>query len=83
MPGEHKTEQRLALNAARAIENSVHVVGVCQAPPLSVGRSVLVDPIGVFEADLGLEPGVSVAEVALETVDRARESFPIFRQRRL
>lgn len=25
MPGEHKTEQWLALNAARAIENSVYV----------------------------------------------------------
>nr|WP_246255984.1 nitrilase-related carbon-nitrogen hydrolase [Pseudarthrobacter oxydans] len=32
VPGEHKTEQWLALNAARAIENSVYVAGVCQAP---------------------------------------------------
>ncbi|MET3719170.1 MULTISPECIES: nitrilase-related carbon-nitrogen hydrolase [unclassified Arthrobacter] len=46
VPGEHKTEQWLALNAARAIENSVYVAGVCQAPPISVGRSVLVDPNG-------------------------------------
>jgi predicted amidohydrolase len=27
VPGEHKTEQWLALNAARAIENSVYVAG--------------------------------------------------------
>lgn len=36
VPDTHKTEQWLALNAARAIENSVYVAGVCQAPP--VGR---------------------------------------------
>ncbi len=83
VPGEHKTEQWLALNAARAIENSVYVVGVCQAPPVSVGRSVLVDPMGVIEADLGLKPGVRSVEASLETVERVRESFPMFRQRRL
>jgi hypothetical protein len=83
VPGTHKTEQWLALNAARAIENSVYVAGVCQAPPVSVGRSVLVDPMGVVEADLGLEPGVLTVEVSRETVDRVRESFPMFRQRRL
>lgn len=48
-----------------------------------VGRSVLVDPIGVVEADLGLEPCVRVVEVSLEIVDRVRELFPMFRQRRL
>ena len=67
VPGEHKTGQWLALNAARAIENSVYVAGVCQAPPVSVGRSVLVDPMGVVEADLRLEPGVLAVEVSLET----------------
>ena len=83
VPGTHKTEQWLALNAARAIENSVYVAGVCQAPPVSVGRSVLVDPMGVVEADLGLEPGVRAVDVSLETVARVREAFPMFRQRRL
>ena len=83
VPGTHKTEQWLALNAARAIENSVYVAGVCQAPPVSVGRSILVNPMGVVEADPGLEPGVGAVDVSLETVDRVRELFPMFRQRRL
>lgn len=83
VPGTHKTEQWLALNAARAIENSVYVAGVCQAPPVSVGRSVLVDPMGVTEADLGLEAGVRTVEVLPETIARVREQFPMFRQRRL
>lgn len=83
VPGAHKTEQWLALNAARAIANSVYVAGVCQAPPVSVGRSVLVGPMGVVGTDLGLGAGVRAVEVSLETVDRVRESFPMFRQRRL
>jgi predicted amidohydrolase len=83
VPGTQKTEQWLALNAARAIENSVYVAGVCQAPPVSVGRSILVDPMGAIEADLGLEPGVRAVDISLETVARVRDSFPMFRQRRL
>jgi deaminated glutathione amidase len=39
--------------------------------------------MGVVEADLGLEPGVLTVEVWLETVERVRGSFPMFRQRRL
>ena len=83
VPGAHKTEQWLVLNAARAIENSLYVAGVCQAPPVSVGRSVLVDPMGVVEADLGLAPGVRAVDVSPEAVARVRELFPMFRQRRL
>lgn len=48
-----------------------------------VGRSVLVDPIGVVEADHGLEAGVRAVDVSQESVDRVRESFSMFRQRRL
>ncbi|WP_260681086.1 hypothetical protein [Arthrobacter sp. KBS0703] len=66
-----------------ASENSVYVAGVCQAPPVSMGRSVLVDPMGVVEADPGLASGVRAVEVWLEAVDRVRESFPMFKQRRL
>lgn len=41
---------------------------------MSVGRSVVVDPVGVVEAELGLEPGVRVVEASPETVGRVRES---------
>ncbi len=52
----------MVLNAARGIESSVYAAGVCQAAPVSVGRSVLVDPTGVIEADVGLAPGVRAAD---------------------
>jgi predicted amidohydrolase len=83
VPGKHKTEQWLALNAARAIENSVYVAGACQAPPVSVGRSILVDPMGVIEADLGLEASVRAVDVSLNALAAVRQQFPTSRQRRL
>lgn len=83
VPGKHKTRQWLALTAARAIENGVYVAGVCQAPPVSVGRSVLVDPMGAAVAELGLDPAVAAAEVSLEVVAEVRRQFPVARQRRL
>lgn len=53
VPGIQKTEEWLALDAARAIENSVYLARVCPAPPVSVGRSVPVDPMGFVEEDPG------------------------------
>jgi predicted amidohydrolase len=78
VPGEHKTEQWLVLNAARAIENSVYVARVCQAPPVSAVRRMLVGPMGIVESDLGLAAGVRAVEVSPEVVERVRESFPMF-----
>ncbi|WP_314216122.1 nitrilase-related carbon-nitrogen hydrolase [Pseudarthrobacter equi] len=53
VPGEHKTEQWLVLNAAPAIENGVYEAGVRQAPPVSGGPSVLVDPWRLSRRTLG------------------------------
>ena len=83
VPGNHKTEQWLALNAARAIENGVYVAGVCQAPPVSVGRSVWSIP---WES---LKPISASKPVSGQRISRlrrwlgCREAFPMFRQRRL
>jgi predicted amidohydrolase len=83
VPGEHKTRQWLALTASRAIENGFYVAGACQAPPVSVGHSLLVDPMGAAVAELGVEPGVAVAEISLDRIAAVREQFPMSRQRRL
>lgn len=83
VPGEHKTGQWLALNAARAIENGVYVAAPCQAPPISVGHSLLVGPMGVLEADLGLTPGVRTVVISRAALASARQQFPTAEQRRL
>jgi predicted amidohydrolase len=83
VPGEHKIRQWLSLTTARAIENGIYVAGVCQAPPVSVGHSLLVDPMGAAVAELGTSPAVASVEVLPQAVAAVRERFPTARQRRL
>jgi predicted amidohydrolase len=83
VPGEHKRRQWLSLTAARAIENGFYVAGACQAPPVSVGHSVLLDPMGAALAELAAEPAVAIAKVSGAAVAAVRERFPTARQRRL
>ena len=70
--GLFKEEHWVTLVRARAIENTVWVAAVGQVPDpdepptraaTGVGRSMLVDPLGVVRLDLGPAPGVAVAEV--------------------
>src|SRR2546429_79669 len=65
--GLFKEEHWVTLVRARAIENTMWVVAVCQVPdpdePLTraatgIGRSLLVDPLRVVPADLGPAAGV-------------------------
>jgi hypothetical protein len=59
----------------------VHVAGEWQAPSVSMRRRVLMDPMGVVVAGLGLEPGVRAVDVSLEAVARVWQLFPMFRRR--
>ncbi|RAN76173.1 hypothetical protein B5P43_24590 [Bacillus sp. SRB_336] len=83
VPGEFKTNQWRTLLGARAIENSIYVAGVCQAPPVSVGNSLLAGPMGDVLAELGLAPDLLLADVSPAAVDQVRSHFPIHRQRRI
>ena len=66
--GLFKEEHWVTLLRARAIENTVWVAAVGQVPdpdekptraPTGVGRSMLIDPLGVVRADLGPSPEVA------------------------
>lgn len=83
VPGELKTKQWRTLLAARAIENSLYVAGVCQAPPVSVGNSLLADPMGDIVAELGVEPDVAVANISRTIITSVRGNFPTHLQRRI
>jgi predicted amidohydrolase len=76
---------------ARAIENTVWVAAVGQVPDpdepftraaTGVGRSMLVDPLGVVRADLGPGPGVAVAEVDTDLIGTVRTQVPSLDNRR-
>ena len=89
--GPFKEEHWVTLVRARAIENTVWVVAVGQVPDPSepptraatgVGRSMLVDPLGVVRLDLGPSAGVAVGSVDVGLVETVRAAVPSLANRR-
>jgi deaminated glutathione amidase len=89
--GPLKEEHWVTLVRARAIENTVWVAAAGQVPDpdepptraaTGVGRSMLVDPLGVVRLDLGPAPGVAVGCVDVGLVDTVRARVPSLANRR-
>jgi deaminated glutathione amidase len=89
--GPFKEEHWVTLVRARAIENTVWVAAVGQVPDpdepptraaTGIGRSMLVDPLGVVRVDLGPAPGVTVGEVDEDLIETVRASVPSLHNRR-
>jgi deaminated glutathione amidase len=89
--GPFKEEHWVTLLRARAIENTVWIAAAGQVPdpdakptraPTGVGRSMLIDPLGVVRADLGPSAGVCVVEADLSLVDSVRATLPSLANRR-
>jgi predicted amidohydrolase len=89
--GLFKEEHWVTLVRARAIENTVWVAAVGQVPDPSepatraatgVGRSMLVDPLGVVRLDLGPAAGVAVGLVDTGLVETVRATVPSLANRR-
>lgn len=89
--GLFKEEHWVTLLRARAIENTIWIAAAGQVPdpdakptraPTGVGRSMLIDPLGVVRCDLGPSAGVVVAEADLGLVETVRSSLPSLANRR-
>jgi predicted amidohydrolase len=89
--GLFKEEHWVTLLRARAIENTVWIAAVGQVPdpdekptraPTGVGRSMLIDPLGVVRADLGPTAGVVVINADMSLVDTVRATLPSLANRR-
>ena len=89
--GPFKEEHWVTLVRARAIENTVWVAAVGQVPDpdeprtraaTGIGRSMLVDPLGVVRLDLGPAAGVAVGEVDTGLVGTVRATVPSLANRR-
>jgi predicted amidohydrolase len=89
--GLFKEEHWVTLLRARAIENTVWVAAAGQVPdtgakptraPTGVGRSMLIDPLGVVRLDLGPAAGVAVGEADLTLIDAVRATLPSLANRR-
>jgi predicted amidohydrolase len=86
-----KEEHWTTLVRARAIENTVWVAASSQVPdpaepptsaPTGIGRSMLVDPMGVVRLDLGPSAGLAVGDVDPELTATVRKALPSLANRR-
>ena len=82
VPGESKTEQWRVLAQARAIENECYVGAVSQTPPISIGRSVFVDPMGRILGQLDEQAALGIFETHPALVTATRDRDPALMHRR-
>ncbi len=80
--GPLKEQHWSTLLAARAIENTVYVAAADQTPPIGVGGSVILDPMGVALAALGEAAGLATATLSRERLDAVRRTNPSLALRR-
>ena len=80
--GPLKEHHWRTLVTARALENTVYVAAADHAPPVGVGNSMVVDPMGVELATIGEIAGVAVAEVSAERIAAVRRINPALALRR-
>ena len=81
--GPLKEDHWLTLLRARAIENTVYVLGAAQCGLNYSGRSVIVDPMGVVVAGAGEAEADVSADITTERVAEARRRNPSLANRRL
>ncbi|MCU1552402.1 MAG: hydrolase [Glaciihabitans sp.] len=65
--GPLKEHHWRTLVTARALENTAYVAAADHAPPIGVGNSMIVDPMGVEIATIG-----EITDIAVATIDPAR-----------
>ncbi len=82
MRGPLKEAHWRTLLSARAIENTVYLAAADHAPPVGVGNSLVLDPMGVELAGLGEETGVAVAWITPARVAEVRRINPALQLRR-
>ncbi|TFD80904.1 carbon-nitrogen hydrolase family protein [Cryobacterium psychrophilum] len=82
MRGPLKEHHWRVLLTARALENTVYVVAADQAPPIGVGQSMIVDPMGVEVVTIGETTDVAVAWLSPQRIDAVRAVNPALSHRR-
>lgn len=80
--GPKKAHHWAALTSARAIENTVYLAAADQIPPIAVGMSRVISPMGETLIDMGQQMGVSIATVNIQAVIDARKTNPSLELRR-
>ena len=80
--GPLKEHHWRTLVTARALENTIYVAAAGQTPPVGIGSSLIVDPMGVELAALGEAADVAVAWIDPARIESVRAKNPALRMRR-
>ncbi|MCU7786385.1 carbon-nitrogen hydrolase family protein [Pyrobaculum sp. 3827-6] len=80
--GPLKEETLHVLARARAVENGVYVAVAASYSQRFTGRSLVVNPFGVVEAELGIGERFRVVEVDPSLVEEARRTVPVLNLRK-
>jgi predicted amidohydrolase len=80
--GPLKEQHWRTLVTARALENTIYIAAADQAPPISAGNSMIVDPMGVEIATIGEQTDVALAWISPSRVAEVRAVNPALALRR-
>lgn len=80
--GPLKEHHWRTLVTARAIENTIYLAAADHAPPIGVGNSMVVDPMGVEVASIGETVDAAVAHISPGRVAEVRRLNPALELRR-
>lgn len=80
--GPLKEHHWRTLVTARAIENTIYVAAADHAPPVGVGNSLIVGPMGVHMVEIGEATDVAVAWISTERLAQVRAKNPALQLRR-
>ncbi len=81
--GPLKEHHWTTLVTARALDTTCYLVACGSVGPLTIGRSMVVDPLGVTVAGAGEGAQLLLAELDLDRVAQARRGLPVLANRRL
>ncbi|MDQ8708092.1 carbon-nitrogen hydrolase family protein [Streptomyces sp. LHD-70] len=82
VPGPLKEDHWATLVRARAVENTMYVAACGQTAPGGIGRSMIVDPMGVQLASLAEAEGVAIADISADRISEVRTVNPALNLRR-
>ncbi|MCU1570931.1 MAG: hydrolase [Naasia sp.] len=80
--GPLKEHHWRTLVTARAIENTIYVAAADHAPPIGVGNSLVVGPMGVHMVEIGEATDVAVAWISRQRLADVRTKNPALSLRR-
>ena len=80
--GVMKEEHWETMLKARAIENGLYVIAPNQLGNIFSGRSMVIDPFGAVELDIGNREAIEFVEIDRSRVRDVRKSLPLLKNRR-